>query len=384
MNLTCVSSYDARDATAFGGRCYYKLRAINGLVDEMKFVGPLQHRKLAPILGAKREYYKRIAHELYYPRRDSMLVRYYSRQITRKLATVNSDVILSPISPGSQPVAFVECKQPIVIWTDATFAGALELHHKHDRICAESIRDGLANERAALGRAKLLIYYTKWAAESAIRAYDVDPAKVAVIPSGAWLEDSPNFEDAAQLVAARPSDHCRLLFIGVGWLRKGGDVALKVAKRLNAGGLKTELTIVGCDPRELPEPLPHFIRSVGYVNRASKEGSEQFAALLRNSHFLILPSPADASPLVCMEACAYAVPSLVTDVGGIPDIIRNGMNGRTFSLNSDIEEYCRFVHEIMSDATRYKELALSALNEYRTRLNTKTAAAEVMKLMQQL
>jgi glycosyltransferase involved in cell wall biosynthesis len=384
MKLTCVSTYDARDATAFGGRCYYKLRAIHAIVEEMKFIGPLKYRILSPVLRAKRQYYKRVAHQLYFPLRDSMLVHYYSKQITARLRTMDSDIILSPVSPGSQPVAFVECKQPIVIWTDATFAGTLDLHYKDASICAESIKDGVENERAALDRAKLIIYYTTWAAQSAIQAYNLDPAKVAVIPPGAWLEGSPNLEEAAELVAARPSDCCRLLFIGMNWVNKGGAVALEVAKRLNTDGLRTELTIVGCTPEQLREPLPDFVRVAGYINRASQQGSEQFEALLRNSHFLLLPSRFEAMGLVFCEACAFAVPCLATDVGGIPDIVRNDVNGRLFPLNSDIAEYCKFVHDIMSDTPKYRELSLSSYNEYQRRLNTKTAAAEVKKVIQEL
>lgn len=207
---------------------------------------------------------------------------------------------------------------------------------------------------------------------------------MAVIPPGAWLENSPNFKEAVELVAARPSDHCRLLFIGLGWWRKGGDVALEVAKRLNANGLRTELTVVGCHRQELPESLPDFVRVVEYINSATKEGSEQFTALLRNSHFLLVPSRFEAMGLVFCEACAFATPCLATHVGGVPDIVKNEMNGKTFTLNADVEEYCQFVQELMGNNKKYKELAFSAFNEYQTRLNTKTAADNVIKLLQEL
>jgi glycosyltransferase involved in cell wall biosynthesis len=384
MKLTCVSIYDARDPRAYGGKCYYKLRAIEPLVNKMQFIGPLRFGPLYPLLGAKLEYYRRIAQKVYFPRRDSMLIRYYSKQISTKMRAIETDVVLSPVSRGSQPIAYVECKQPIVIWTDATFAGALDLHYKNLTICSESIRDGLDNERAALSRAKLLIYYTKWAAKSAIRAYNLDPAKVAVIPPGAWLEGSPDLEEAAELVGARPSDRCRLLFIGSNWVNKGGDIALEVARRLNADGLRTELIVVGCTPEPLPEPLPDFVRVVGYIDRASRPGSEQFEALLRTSHFLLLPSRFEAMGLVFCEASAFAVPCLASDVGGIPDVVRNGINGRTFALDSGVEEYCECISEMMADTTKYRELSLSALNEYKTRLNTNTAAREVINLIGQL
>ena len=60
------------------------------------------------------------------------------------------------------------------------------------------------------------------------------------------------------------------------------------------------------------------------------------------------------------------------------------MNGKTFTLNADVEEYCQFVQELMGNNKKYKELAFSAFNEYQTRLNTKTAADNVIKLLQEL
>lgn len=104
-------------------------------------------------------------------RRDRRLIESFGKQLSQKLARSNSNVVLSPESPGSQPVAYLECKQPIVIWSDATFAGTMETHPNYARegLCEQSVRDACANERAALERCRLLIYMSEWAAQGAIR-----------------------------------------------------------------------------------------------------------------------------------------------------------------------------------------------------------------------
>ncbi len=109
--------------------------------------------------------------------------------------------------------------------------------------------------------------------------------------------------------------------MGVDWHRKGGDIAYAVAKRLNQIGLPTELTVVGCQPL-INEPIPKFVKSLGFIKKSAPEGKERLNRLIIESHFLILPSLADCTPMVFPEANSLGVPCLSTKVGGIPSIIQ--------------------------------------------------------------
>lgn len=393
MKIACTTVYDAVDPQSFGGRMYHQLRAIHNqqrclnTQREMTFIGPLSYFKYAPILLAKREYYQKIYNRRYFPRRDRRLVRDYARQIRRRLKDTNAQIIFSPMSPGSQPVAFLEARQPIVIWTDTTFAGVLDIYPEYMRqnMAAESLRDGIANERAALSRAAMVIFYSQWARQSAIDFYDLDPAKLRVIAAGPCLDDDAaiNLVEAIESVRARPRNYCRLLFVGTGWDRKGGDTALEVAKRLNAAGLRVELIVVGPEP-PANAPLPEFVRVLGYISRSTRDGAIKLAELFKTSHFLLLPTRADCSPNVLLEANSFALPSLATDVGGIPEIVRPGVNGATFPLSADPDRYCAYVEELFTNYDTYEQLALSAFGDFKTRLNNRTAASSVLNTMKEL
>lgn len=383
MKIACTSIYDARDPTAYGGRVYEPLQSIKRRADSMHFLGPLSAGRVAPLLRLKKEYYRRIQRKNYYPERDPLLIRSYARQISRRLSTINADVIISPVSPGSQPVAYLECNQPIVIWTDATLAGFLDFHEefRREKFSRESLRDGIENERAALTRAAALIYYSEWAAETAIREYGISSDKVRVVsPGPASQVGIQNLEEAKQVIDERPRDRCRLLFVGVDWVNKGGNMVLEVAKRLNAGGLRTELSIVGCQPR-VSEPLPEFVRTTGYISRHSPTGAKRLNELFMDSHFLLMPSRAEAFGLVFCEASAFAVPSLATSVGGIPSAVLSGINGHTFTLDADPDEYCGLISNLFANYRSYQELALSSFAEFKRRLNNDVAAEGVLKVM---
>ena len=168
--------------------------------------------------------------------------------------------------------------------------------------------------------------------------------------------------------------------MGVDWLRKGGNTAYYVAKQLNQSGLKTELNVVGCEPL-IDEPIPEFLRPLGFINKSTPEGKQRLNRLILESHFLILPSIADCTPIAFPEANSLGVPCLSTNVGGIPTIIRNDENGKLFPVNSDIDKYCDYINNLFLDYTQYKQLAYNSFRAYESRLNWQVAGQKVKELL---
>lgn len=379
MKVACVNVYDTKDRGAFGGRMCRLVDALEEHSGTLHHLGPLKHRPVfMPRIVAKKVFYKFARQKHYSLRRDAALVKDYAAQLQRKMAGLDLDVIVSLISTGSQPVAYLDTKVPIVIWTDATFAATMETYPElaRDRLCAETIRDGLANEAAALARSALLLYWSDWAAQSAIDTYGIDPAKVRVLPSGPSFDPGLDRERIGLLIRERPRDRCRLVFIGLEWERKGGDLVLETAKRLNASGLPTELTVIGCEPAGRG-PLPPWITVTGVIDKGTPEGLARMSRLLGSSHFLFVPSRAEAMGLVFCEASAFGVPSLATRVGGIPTVVRDGRNGCKVPLDAGPDEYCGYVTAQFADYDRYLALATTAFEEYEARLNWRTITARL-------
>ena len=59
------------------------------------------------------------------------MVRDYARQIARQLAKLDVDIVFSPQSPNSQPIAYLDCRQPIVTWTDAPWAAVVDFYPEY-------------------------------------------------------------------------------------------------------------------------------------------------------------------------------------------------------------------------------------------------------------
>jgi len=378
VRLAYVTTYDAADPTVWSGLGLHIGKAIEAQAIEVHYIGPLEDRadralSIQRLLARARG--KRVLRE-----REPVVVRGYAEQVEEELAGVEVDWVFSP---GTIPIAELGGTTPVAFWTDATFAQMVGLYPEFQRLTTAAIENGNRLERLALSRASVAIYASEWAAESAVRDYGADPVKVKVIPFGANLPATRTDAEIDRLIANRRGDLCRLLFVGVDWKRKGGDVALRITKSLNDRGIRAELTIVGATP-EIPEKMKDLVNVVGFVSKATEEGRESLQQLFAASHFLVMPSTAECFGVVFAEAAAFGVPSIATNVGGITAVVRDGVNGFTFRSASIVEDATDRIAELWGDARRYDGLCRSAFEDARTRLTWEASGRKVARLLAEM
>ncbi|CAN1209216.1 Glycosyl transferase family 1 domain-containing protein [Tumidithrix helvetica PCC 7403] len=384
MNIAYATTYDARALTGsneWSGLGYYISQALKNQGIELGYLGPLEEKfTLRIVQKCKRRYYKFFQGTHYEKDSDLQVLRDYAREISKKLSASNADVVFSA---AIRPIVYLDCSQPIVFWADATYAGLVDFYPQYANLCQESLESWHMMEKLALEKCKLAIYASDWAAQSALEYYNADPAKVKVVPFGANIDSDRTLSEIKDLIEARSSNRCKLLFLGVDWYRKGGDVALKVAENLNNLGLNTELTVVGCEPI-VEDSLPSFVKPLGFISKSTSAGKERINQLIAESHFLILPSRAECYGVVFCEANSFGVPCISRKVGGIPTIIKPNVNGNLFDLNAETSQYCDYIYRLFANYTDYKKLAFSAFNEYQSRLNWGVSGQKVKELLQTL
>ena len=247
-------------------------------------------------------------------------------------------------------------------------------------LCKETQKDGFLAEKQALNLATLAFYASDWAANSAIKNYDVDSKKVKVIPFGANILEDPSLETIKNNISKRDFGTCQLLFIGVDFERKGGKLAFEVAKNLNNEGMPTILHIVGI-PNLPTEFQTDFVKNHGFLNKNIEGEKLILNQLFETSHFLIVPSEAEAYGLVYCEANAYGIPAIGTKTGGIPTIIKDGINGWIFEKTDFVEKCSFIIKENFSSEENYKTVAISSYNKYTNRLNWKTSGKIMIELI---
>lgn len=295
-----------------------------------------------------------------------LLLHSFARQIDRRLSKGSFDIVFAP---STIPIAGLRCSQPIVFWTDAVIDDLLDYYPgPHlSRATPRSIELGRAQERRALTHASLCVYSSRWAADGAARYYAVEEDRLLILPFGCNLEGVPSGDEVAAMVDRRDCDRCRLLFIGVDWLRKGGPIAVETVAALSRLGIAAELTVIGA-PELRGTLLPEGVRYLGFVDKNTADGRAVLSAELAAAHYLILPTLADATPVVISEASAFGVPVLTTRTGGIPEIVDEGRNGWMFPVGADGAAYAARIADDRADPASYRRLALAARRLYDTRL----------------
>lgn len=279
------------------------------------------------------------------------------------------------VSTGSLPVAFLETPAPLAIWADATYHALRTTYPEYADYSRASIDEGDRVERAALNRASLICYASEWAADDAAGHYGIARQKIRVVPFGANCESPFSSEsEAAAAVARRDWSVIRLVFVGVDWRRKGGDMAVTVARRLNEMGIKTVLTVVGCQPPLDVQNLS-FVERVGFLSKANQGDNGRLNTILLQSHFLLLPTVAECFGLVFAEASAYALPSVSRAVGGVPSAVRHGRTGLLLAADAGADAYCDALQPLLRDRDRYAAMCAAAYRDYATRLNWDVAGA---------
>ena len=375
MKISYVTIGNALDVHNWSGLEFYIAKALEQHVGEVNYIGNLSIKKK---LGLRP---KQILYRLIGQRYDAVRNPFFAAQCSQQVKSLlrpDTDIVFSP---GSVATALLETNKPKVIYSDATFAGLLNFYVYN--YCSDTIRKGHYLEQKALDSASLAIYSSDYAAQSAIQNYHVEPGKVKVVPFGANIKHNFSLADIKRIVLNRSRKECNLLFLGVDWKRKGGGLAVNVARRLNEIGVKTSLHIVGI--RDIPfRTLPGFVLNHGFISKSTKEGEEKLLNLMAKCHFLLVPTKAESYGLVFCEANSLALPSVTTNVGGISTIIKNNINGKMFGLSDTEEVYADYIASVFCNPTAYDQLALSSYNEYKTRLNWQVAGNTISRLLKEL
>jgi N-acetyl-alpha-D-glucosaminyl L-malate synthase BshA len=152
---------------------------------------------------------------------------------------------------------------------------------------------------------------------------------IIVIPNGLDIRKFSNWsKDKIRAQMNITNDEKIIIFVGRLHSVKGVEYLVEAMKYITQKNEKARLIIVGDGPeREKLETLVKKLdinRNVLFIGRISNEDIPKYMIM---SDVLVLPSLQEGFPNTLLEAMASGLPIIATNVGGIPEIIKNGENG---------------------------------------------------------
>jgi glycosyltransferase involved in cell wall biosynthesis len=279
MKITLISAGSVEDRWTWSG-------IPHGLTDGLTRSGVTVHRVSADLPWPVERVGAGIARRI----RGASVIGYDNAQLVfarnvrlgRVLAGTSADIVLGMGSTFRYPGLDVT-------FEDQTVA--------QSRFAPGSAKDRWIRRQTSIYRnARHCLTSTPWVKASIVNDYGVDQAKVTPVGLGANIVCRPTPKDW---------DKPKLLWVGVDWNRKGGDLLLKAF--VNAGIPGASLDIVGRHPR---------IDAPGVRAHGEIRDENRLRDFFEGATLFVLPSLFDASPIVFLEAASAGTPCIGTDTGG--------------------------------------------------------------------
>ena len=161
---------------------------------------------------------------------------------------------------------------------------------------------------------------------------------------------------------------------------KAQQVLLDSVHRLVSSGRNVRLRFVGDGPDR--PCLEARVQKLGLSDRVVLEGwksQEEVWALYQRADAFALASSAEGLPVVLMEAMAMQIPCVATRIAGIPELIRDGIDGLLVTP-SDSDELASAIARLLDDSALRLTLAKSGRIRVREKYHLATNVAHLSEI----
>ena len=358
MNIVFLTTLNPYDINNWSGTTYHLLQTLSRK-HHVKVIG--QNTLSQTAYYIKDNFSKKHLLDKYAP----LFGELYAEQMSGSDLIFFGDLYLA---------SFLEVNIPMVHLSDVTYHSFKD--YSEMKRSKEQIKRTEALEKKVLQKYTTIIYSSEWTKQNTIDYYDIEPNKIHVVEFGANIPAPSDYKISIQ------TDTCNLVFIGKNWKKKGGDKVFMAYRKLKSKGLQCTLTIIGSTPQE-PYDEIEDVTVIPFLDKSKPEHLKRLCNILKEAHFLVLPTEFDAFGIVFCEASAYGVPSIAANVGGVSQPVKEGKNGFLLPPNATAEDYADKIKSVFSDKDGYIKLRKSSRREYETRLNWEVWGEKVNKILEE-
>ena len=150
-----------------------------------------------------------------------------------------------------------------------------------------------------------------------------------------------------------------LLFVGRQWARKGGVVAVRIARKARERGLPVHVTIVSplvhgsavyTDAPDADYAADRALLDAPNVTVHERLPNDEVVALMAASTLTLLATVHDTYGFSVLEGFSTGTPAVASRIGALPEVVQHGVNGLLLDAPLDADGDWTRVHDRTWDA----------------------------------
>jgi phosphatidyl-myo-inositol alpha-mannosyltransferase len=257
------------------------------------------------------------------------------------------------------------------------------VHHLHSPTASDSTRSLQDRLNAWIERNSLIGVSAVVAVSASLARYAVeqgiDPERIAVVPNGV---------PARGRLAERPAPEgtWTLGTVALFRPRKGLEVLLDAIARLRRQGLDVKLRAIGeFETKEYRRKIMCRVTELGLADSVFWTGfTSHVSAELAKLDLFVLPSLfGEGLPMVVLEAMAAGVPIVGTRVEGVPEAVRDGIEG-LLAPPADPIGLARAISRFIRGDVNWSELRVAAHRRHAESFSDRSMAQGVAQVYLQV
>ncbi len=140
-----------------------------------------------------------------------------------------------------------------------------------------------------------------------------------------------------------------------------------------------KLIILGTGPLE--DELKNYSKDMNNVEFIGFQTGKNLEEYIKNSKCVVLPSEwYENGPYSAMEAMALGKPLIVSDYGGLPELVEDGKNGYVYSAQEGASTLAKCIDRIMHlGDSEYKDMCVYSLDKAKEKFNSEKYVVEIEK-----
>ncbi|MDR2384294.1 MAG: glycosyltransferase family 4 protein [Tannerella sp.] len=299
--------------------------------------------------------------------------------LNRKMLDTVDYILVHHITDGY----FLRTRKPVITYQDATLFSCIDYYSETTGLTKWNKSDIKQLEKRLYEKSSRIIAASDWHATSLKIDYFIPDHKIVRINFGANIDDDGILP--APVASPENGNTVNILFIGIDWVRKGGNMAILICEELIKKGINAHLHILGSTS---PLQYANLLRSDAYtvyglLNKNNPKDYRRFTDILSKADLLLTPTIAEAAGIMFCEASAYGIPIFTHHTGGTASYVVNGVNGYGFPVGTDAEIFADKIRECIISG-ELKKLRKSGRQWYEQNSNWDLFGQKFKRMIEQI